>query len=249
MNQKNNKSQKKSKDLFLILSGTGSSNPQQKAAAKNAYYRLKAKDNKVTDLGSFIDEIKYRFMGNPYLGGDSRELSPFKLGETLNKLSEPEFKLSKIFNLDQLFNFNNLSNTKNRVIQKQQGGTMNNQEELQKAFLQFLVQDAAAQGIQLQSEQDLQSYAEQLGEEGIKAKYQQFMQMMQKNSMKAKLGAKLTYYKKLKGICPDGEELSYYKIGGRVCKACQKISKDNADENLNIIQKFKKGKQKTKMKE
>jgi hypothetical protein len=38
----------------------------------------------------------------------------------------------------------------------------------------------------------------------------------------ARLGAKLEYYKKLKGVCPEGEELVYFKQGGRICKACQK---------------------------
>ncbi len=134
---------------------------------------------------------------------------------------------------------------------KQQGGTMNNQEELQKAFLQFLVQDAAAQGVQIQSEQDLQSYAEQLGEEGIKAKYQQFMQMMQGNSVKAQLGSKLTYYKKLKGICPEGQEVSYFEVGGRVCKVCKQIAKDKSakeGKKLNIVQKFKQDREQKKSK-
>lgn len=82
----------------------------------------------------------------------------------------------------------------------QQGGTMQQQsqdEEMKKAFIQFLVQDAAAQGVQIQSEQDLQNYAQQLGEEGIQAKYQEFMQRMQ-GGVKAKLGSKLTYLKKLR---------------------------------------------------
>lgn len=73
----------------------------------------------------------------------------------------------------------------------QQGDTMQQQpsqeQELQKAFIQFLVQDVAAQGVQIQSEQDLQNYAQQLGEEGIKAKYQEFMQRMQGGVM-ARLG-------------------------------------------------------------
>ena len=77
---------------------------------------------------------------------------------------------------------------------------MANQEELRKAFMAYLIQDAQAQGIQLQSEQDLQAYAEQLGEDGIKAKYQEFIQKMQGGVM-ARLGAKLEYYKKLKGVC------------------------------------------------
>jgi hypothetical protein len=46
------------------------------------------------------------------------------------------------------------------IINKhQQGGTMQNEQELQKAFMAFLIEDAAAQGMQIQSEQDLQAYA------------------------------------------------------------------------------------------
>lgn len=124
------------------------------------------------------------------------------------------------------------------VQKKQNGGTMNNQEELQKAFLAFLIQDAAQQGIQLQSEQDLQAYAEQLGEEGIKAKYQEFMQKMQGGVM-ARLGAKLDYYKKLKGVCPDGYEMAYYKVGGRLCTTCQKKAMAQDGKKLNAVEKFK----------
>ena len=126
-----------------------------------------------------------------------------------------------------------------RTTVYQKGGAMNNQEELQKAFMAYLIQDAQAQGIQLQSEQDLQAYAEQLGEEGIKAKYQEFMQKMQ-GGMMARLGAKLEYYKKLKGVCPEGQELVYFKQGGRVCKACQKSQNGTkVDEKANAVDKFK----------
>lgn len=124
-------------------------------------------------------------------------------------------------------------------VRYQQGGTMNNQEELQKAFLAFLIQDAAAQGVQLQSEQDLQAYAEQLGEEGIKAKYQEFMQKMQGGAM-ARLGAKLEYYRKLKGVCPEGQELVFFKQGGRICKACQKkADKVEKGKKMNAVEEFK----------
>lgn len=115
---------------------------------------------------------------------------------------------------------------------------MANQEELQKAFMAYLIQDAQAQGIQLQSEQDLQAYAEQLGEDGLKAKYQEFIQKMQGGVM-ARLGAKLEYYKKLKGVCPEGEELVYFKQGGRICKACQKGTK--VTKKANEVDKFKAG--------
>lgn len=123
----------------------------------------------------------------------------------------------------------------------QQGGIMNNQQELQKAFVAYLIQDAQSQGVQIQSEQDLQAYAEQLGEDGIKAKYQEFMQKMQGGVM-ARLGAKLEYYKKLKGVCPEGEELVYFKQGGRICKACQKAQKGTkVTKKANEVDKFKAG--------
>lgn len=136
-------------------------------------------------------------------------------------------------------NPNNRNRSINRFGYYQQGGAMANQEELQKAFMAYLIQDAAAQGVQLQSEQDLEQYAQQLGEEGIKAKYQEFMQKMQGGVM-ARLGAKLEYYKKLKGVCPEGEELVYFKQGGRICKACQKAQK-GAMVKGNEVDKFKKG--------
>lgn len=95
---------------------------------------------------------------------------------------------------------NNFSTDTKPAPWLQKGGTMQQQsqdEEMKKAFIQFLVQDAAAQGVQIQSEQDLQKYAQQLGEKGIQAKYQEFIQRMQ-GGVKAKLGSKLTYLKKLR---------------------------------------------------
>lgn len=124
----------------------------------------------------------------------------------------------------------------------QQGGSISNQEELQKAFMAFLIEDAAAQGMQIQSEQDLQAYAQQLGEEGLKAKYQEFMQKMQ-GGVKAALGAKLNYIHKLKGNCPEGEELVYMKQGGRMCPVCQKKAEKAEDgkklQKKNAVSDFK----------
>lgn len=129
------------------------------------------------------------------------------------------------------------------IINKhQQGGTMQNEQELQKAFMAFLIEDAAAQGMQIQSEQDLQAYAQQLGEEGLKAKYQEFMQKMQ-GGVKARLGAKLDYINKLKGNCPDGSEPYYFKEGGSMkkgCKPCmQKAQSGAKTKKVNEVQKFK----------
>ena len=122
------------------------------------------------------------------------------------------------------------------------GGNMNDQE-LQKAFMTYLIEDAAAQGMQIQSEQDLQAYAQHLGEEGLKAKYQEFMQKMQ-GGVKAALGAKLNYINKLKGNCPDGYEMVYMKEGGRFCQVCQKKAEKASggkklSEKKNAISDFK----------
>ena len=123
----------------------------------------------------------------------------------------------------------------------QQGGSVNNEQELQKAFMAFLIEDAAAQGVQIQSEQDLQAYAEQLGEEGLKAKYQEFMQRMQ-GGIKAQLGAKLSYIRRIKGLCPEDQELVYMKEGGRVCAKCMQKAQNGTktpEKPKNAVQNFK----------
>ena len=132
---------------------------------------------------------------------------------------------------------------------------MNNEQELQKAFMAYLIEDAAAQGVQIQSEQDLQAYAQQLGEEGLNAKYQEFMQKMQGGQgVKAALGAKLNYIRKIKGMCPDGQETYFFKEGGSVksgCKPC--MAKAQKGQELkkkgNAIDQFKNRPGKKKAKE
>ena len=135
-------------------------------------------------------------------------------------------------------------------INKFAGGGNMNEQELQKAFMTYLIEDAAAQGMQIQTEQDLQAYAQQLGEEGLKAKYQEFMQKMQ-GGVKAKLGAKLDYINKLKGNCPEGEELVYMKEGGRVCPKCVKKAKGGTQapeekKRQNTIKQWKEDRAKAK---
>lgn len=130
------------------------------------------------------------------------------------------------------------------INKHQQGGTMaNNEQELQKAFMAFLIEDAATQGVKIQSEEDLKAYAQQLGKEGLQAKYQEFMQRMQ-GGVKAKLGAKLDYIRKIKGLCAEDEELVYMKKGGRMCPACEKkkkAMKAEEGEKLDAVKKFKCG--------
>lgn len=93
-----------------------------------------------------------------------------------------------------------------------------NEQQLQQAFIQFLAQKTGAK-----TQQELEAAIQQLGEEGLKQAYAEFMQMMQQQQVQAaKFGAKLNYIKSLRGQCPEGYEISYYKVGGTLCKKCMK---------------------------
>ena len=118
-----------------------------------------------------------------------------------------------------------------------------NKQQMEEAFVQFLIQDAQAQGIDIQSEEDMKAYIQQLGKEGLTAKQQEFMQRMQ-GTPRRKLGGHLAYLNKLKGICPEGEELVYMKEGGRVCPKCMKKAEKaqggkKLPEKKNAISDFK----------
>lgn len=123
---------------------------------------------------------------------------------------------------------------------KQQGGQINmNEQQLQQAFLQYLMQKTGAQ-----NEQQLEQVVQQLGEDGLKQAYAQFMQEMQQQQVRAaKFGAKLNYIKKLNGQCPEGMEMRYYKQGGRLCRKCMQAKQNGGELETpsNPIDAFKCG--------
>ena len=125
------------------------------------------------------------------------------------------------------FNVNLLGTPK-----KQQGGQLNIDEQLQQEFLQYLMQKTGAQNKQ-QLEQEIQ----QLGEDGLKQEYAQFIQEIQQQQVQVAMnGAKLNYINKLNGKCPQGTHLSYYRIGGTLCKKCEA---DTYNESSDPIKAFK----------
>lgn len=130
---------------------------------------------------------------------------------------------------------------------KQQGGQLNmNEQELQQAFIQFLAQKTGAK-----TQQELEAAIQQLGEEGLKQAYAEFMQLIQQQQVQAaKFGAKINYIKKLRGQCPDGYELQYYKSGGQLCKKCMKkqVIQDGGDLPQDPIDQFKCGRKMKKKK-
>lgn len=123
---------------------------------------------------------------------------------------------------------------------KQQGGQINmNEQQLQQAFLQYLMQKTGAQ-----NEQQLEQVVQQLGEDGLKQAYAQFMQEMQQQQVQAaKFGAKLNYIKQLNGQCPEGMEMHYYKQGGRLCRKCMQAKQNGGELETpsNPIDAFKCG--------
>lgn len=115
---------------------------------------------------------------------------------------------------------------------KQYGGQLNMDEQLQQEFLQYLIQKTGAQNKQ-QLEQEIQ----QLGEDGLKREYAQFIQEIQQQRVQTAMdGAKLNYINKLNGKCPQGTHLSYYRIGGTLCKKCEA---DAYNESSDPIKAFK----------
>lgn len=122
----------------------------------------------------------------------------------------------------------------------QQGGAMEDPQQQIIALVQ-----AAAQGDQ-QAQQTIQQIQEaaQQGDpqaQQILSLIQQIIQGMQGGeestpmqegvapeasagmapAQMARHGAKLRYLNRLKGNCPDGYEMKYFKVGGKVCKKCQ----------------------------
>ena len=211
--------------------------------AENTLNQLKAEENEVHDLDSFIDEIKYIWKGNPWLGGYNKTLNAifsWPSGyDTFKKSTNPtkDNSIPKFIDPKQFI----------KPAKKQQGGQLNmNEQELQQAFIQFLAQKTGAK-----TQQELEAAIQQLGEEGLKQAYAEFMQLIQQQQVRAaKFGAKINYIKKLRGQCPDGYDLQYYKFGGQLCKKC--IKKQVMQEGGNVpqdpIDQFKCGRKMKKKK-
>ena len=92
--------------------------------------------------------------------------------------------------------------------------------------------------------QQLQKEAQEGSEEAIQAleALKQIMNGSKKQATMAQKGAKLSYIHRLATGCPPGMEMTYFKKGGRLCKACiEKAKKAKEGASLdNIIAKNKK---------
>ena len=84
-------------------------------------------------------------------------------------------------------------------------------QEQQKQIMMAFGKWAQSKGLNIQQLQG--------NEQALEQALTQFLQEMQ-GTQKARLGAKLNYLRAIKGSCPEGQELVYFKEGGRVCKKC-----------------------------
>lgn len=117
-------------------------------------------------------------------------------------------------------------------------------EQMQQQIIQLV--QAAMQGNQeakQQIEQIMQ--AAQQGDpqaQQIAQAIQGIVQQMQ-GVQSARRGAKLAYVRQLRGICPEGTEMRYYKVGGTICKKC--VQKARAGKKVskpkNAVEEFKCG--------
>ena len=147
----------------------------------------------------------------------------------------PGQKLVNTYLNDQSDNIKNVMNKVGGVYQNgswylknggminyyQQGGAAQQQDPQEQIVA--LVQ-AAMQGDKkaTQQIQQIQAAAEQGDKQAaqIMQFIQQIIQQMQQQAQKARQGAKLQYLASLRGECPEGTHMAYFKAGGQICKKC-----------------------------
>ena len=152
---------------------------------------------------------------------DMGTVRDYGVPKTFGSLLTPKVNVKEENKLPSTDEINQKISSYNTQQKYQQGGTINmdEQQQLQQAFLQYLAQETGAK-----SEQELEQVIQQLGEDGLKQAYAQFMQAMQQQTVQAaRFGAKLNYINRLNGKCPAGTQMQYYKVGGRLCKKCMQM--------------------------
>lgn len=106
------------------------------------------------------------------------------------------------------------------------------EQQLQQQIVQLV--QAAMQGDQqaTQQIQQIMQAAQQGDQQAVQITQmiQQVAQQMQQQQVQAaRFGAKLNYIKQLKGQCPEGYKMEYYKQGGPLCKRCMKVHQDGGE--------------------
>lgn len=106
----------------------------------------------------------------------------------------------------------------------QEGGAMDAKQQMQQMFMSYLSQKYNTDDINTLI-QKLQSTPGEQGETKLEdemIEFKQVLQQQQGEPQMAKDGTKLNYLKQLRGQCPEGTELKYFKEGGTICSKCVK---------------------------
>ena len=106
----------------------------------------------------------------------------------------------------------------------QEGGAMDAKQQMQQMFMSYLSQKYNTDDINTLI-QKLQSTPGEQGETKLEDEMIEFQQVLQQQKgepQMAKDGTKLNYLKQLRGQCPEGTELKYFKEGGTICSKCVK---------------------------
>lgn len=106
------------------------------------------------------------------------------------------------------------------------------EQQLQQQIIQLV--QAAMQGDQkaTQQIQQIMQAAQQGNQQAaqIAQMIQAVAQQMQQQQVRAaKFGAKLNYIRQLRGQCPEGYEMEYFRAGGQLCKRCMKKHLDGGE--------------------
>lgn len=116
----------------------------------------------------------------------------------------------------------------------QQGGQVaDEKQQMQEMFMQYLAEKYQTEDINTLVQQ-LQSEPGETGETKLEDELIEFQQMLQQGGqapVMAERGAKLDYIKSLKGFCPDGTQVEYYKNGKKICGKC--IAKQENGAKMN----------------
>ena len=126
-----------------------------------------------------------------------------------------------------------------KLPKREKGGKL---EDKQQEFVAYLIQ---ASGVE--TEDELNDYIQDLGQDGLQRELAKFEELMTQGTEQvpaAAKGAKLNYIKSLRGQCPEGFEMQYFKKGGVMCSQCIKKAKaqkapTKAEQGTKVVQDFK----------
>lgn len=152
-------------------------------------------------------------------------VSPFqnvnKNNQTVFNFDEPGNTISNKFGGQLMYKYQ----IGGEMPQQQNAGTDDDMQQQVEQLVQAAMSgdeeaNKVIQSIQEAAQQGDQQAAQMM--EMIQSVAQQMQQAMQGTPVSAKYGAKLNYIARLRGECPNGYHMEYFKAGGRICKKCQK---------------------------